>query len=230
MIDYKNKRFSILGDSISTLDGYNPPEHLVYYEGYRKFDTDVFFIEDTWWGQVIEALGGSLLMNDSFSGSLLSKHRECIIPSYGCSDERTSALSDDGVMPDVIMLFMGTNDWGRQMKLYPDDGESEDISVFSVAYRKTIEKLKANYPDAEIWCFTLPINRNDPRTDVIAEGRPPIDNYCRVIRDCAALAGCRLIDLYHTAHDYDTVDGFHPKAEGMKALSKAVLECIFAQE
>lgn len=226
MTDYTNKRFSILGDSVSTLDGYNPPEYLVYYEGYRKFDTDVFFMEDTWWGQVISALGGSLLVNESFSGSLLAKHRECIIPSYGCSDERTSALSEDGTLPDVIMLFMGTNDWGRQMKLYPDEGEKEDLSIFSVAYEKAIEKLRRNYPDAEIWCFTLPINRTDPRTLAIAEGRPPIDRYCEVIRSCAAREGCRVVDLYHAAPEYDTVDGFHPTAKGMKTLSMAVLSCL----
>ena len=224
MEKYKNKLFSILGDSISTLDGYNPSEYLVYYEGYNKFETDVFSMEDTWWGQVIEALGGDLLANDSFAGSLLAKHRSCIIPSYGCSDERTSALGNDGASPDVIMLFIGTNDWGMQMKLYPDEGSEEDLSFFSVAYQKTIEKLRKNYPDSEIWCFTLPINRNDPRTASACEGRSPIDGYCKVIRECADRNGCRLIDLYTSAPDYDTVDGFHPTAKGMKIIANAVLK------
>ena len=229
MDKYKNKFFSILGDSISTLDGYNPPEHLVYYEGYHKFETDVFCIEDTWWGQVIESLGGNLLANDSFSGSLLSKHKSCFIPSYGCSDERTSALGKDGISPDVIFLFMGTNDWGMKMKLYPDAEGGEDLSVFSVAYEKTIEKLRRNYPSAEIWCFTLPINRHDPRTDAVAESRPPIEEYCRVIEGCAERNGCGIVDLYSAALDYDTVDGFHPTAKGMKTLADATIKCIADQ-
>ena len=198
----------------------------MYYEGYRKFETDVFCIEDTWWGQVIESLGGSLLANDSFSGSLLSKHKSCCIPSYGCSDERTAALDKDGISPDVIFLFIGTNDWGMKMKLYPDENSGEDLSVFSVAYEKTIEKLRGNYPGAEIWCFTLPINRHDPRTDAAAEGRPLIEGYCRVICECAERNGCRIIDLYSAAPDYDTVDGFHPTARGMKTLADAVLKSV----
>lgn len=226
MKDYKNKLFSILGDSISTLDGYNPPEHSVYYSGYRKFDTNVFWPEDTWWGQVLDALGGKLLANDSFSGSWVCRPRGCHVPSYGSSDERTSSLGKDGRSPDVVILFMGTNDWGMQMKLYPDSGEEDSLSVFSVAYRMTIEKIRSNYPAAEIWCFTLPINRNDPRINAYTEGRSPIEEYCEVIRSCAEEKGCRLIDLYSVATDYSTVDGFHPDSKGMKTLAKNVLACL----
>ena len=30
--DYKNKLFSVLGDSVSTLEGYSVPESAVYYD------------------------------------------------------------------------------------------------------------------------------------------------------------------------------------------------------
>ena len=98
-----------------------------------------------------------VLVNNSFSGSMVRKSRFCEIPSYGCSDERTSGLGRDGEIPDVIMIFMGINDWGSGADPKPGC-ESDDISVFSVAYRKMLEKLQKNYPGTELWCFTLPVS------------------------------------------------------------------------
>lgn len=55
---YKGKYFSILGDSISTLQGYSEPEYAVFYDTTRKLESGVLTSLDTWWGQVIEQLGG----------------------------------------------------------------------------------------------------------------------------------------------------------------------------
>lgn len=217
-----------MGDSISTLDGYSVPEYAAFYEGYRKFEADVFFPEDTWWGQVIEHLGGEILVNNSFSGSMVCKTGSCEIESYGCSDERTSGLDKNGVLPDVIMVYMGTNDWGGGIKPEPQSqSENSDISVFSVAYRSMLEKLKKNYPMAELWCFTLSVSICKKREDFVFPYRYKgvhIEEYCRVIRDCAKEYGCRIIDMYECAQPYDTIDCFHPNAEGMKTLSKAVID------
>lgn len=65
------RSFSILGDSISTFDGCNPDGFTVYYQGERCEQTGVTSSADTWWSQVIERLGGRLLANSSFSGSLV---------------------------------------------------------------------------------------------------------------------------------------------------------------
>ena len=62
---YQGKYFSVLGDSISTLDGYNPPENAVFYDWKNKMIFDVYTPSDTWWGYVIESLGGQLLVNDA---------------------------------------------------------------------------------------------------------------------------------------------------------------------
>jgi hypothetical protein len=228
--DYTNKRFSILGDSVSTLDGYNPPEYLVYYEGYRKFDTDVFFKEDTWWGQVISALGGRLLVNESFSGSLLAKHRECIIPSYGCSDERTSSLGKYGQSPDVIIVYMGTNDWADgRLSTDGDPAKEQDDTIFSVAYRMMLEKLKKNYPNAEIWCCTLAVSTCKKKKNFefsVCPGGVHIEKYCEVIRVTAEAHNCRVIDLYNHPTPYDTIDDYHPNREGMVTLAEAVISQV----
>ena len=65
------RTFSILGDSISTFTGFVPAENHVYYEGERLEGTGVLAVADTWWAKVVDRLGGSLLANASFSGSMV---------------------------------------------------------------------------------------------------------------------------------------------------------------
>lgn len=223
---YKGKYFSILGDSISTLEGYNPPDYAVFYDWINKCRADVLAPCDTWWGQVIDALGGELLVNNAFSGSQVCNHPSCEIPSYGCSDARTGGLGTKERDPDVIMILVGLNDWGRGMRLTPSDGREGEF-VFSVAYGIMLEKIRRNYPDAEIWCLTLPWSCWTANPDFA----PPsvrlgqhIREYCDTIRACGERAGCRVIEIYHPDQPYDTIDGYHPNADGMRTLSAAVLK------
>lgn len=225
--NYKNKRFSILGDSISTFEGCSEPYDAVFYDVLRKCQADILKPNDTWWGQVIDYLGGELLVNNSISGSMICNHPNCMIPSYGCSDERTSGLDKNGITPDVILVYLGTNDWGHGVKLKPDSEiEKSDLAIFSVAYQSMIEKLRKNYPSAELWCLTLAKSgyKNGKKIDFpYLYGGRHIEEYCEVIRACAKENKCRLIDLYKLAEPYDTIDGFHPNASGMKALADGVI-------
>ena len=225
---YNGKLFSILGDSISTLGGFTEPQDAAFYDGDKKYEAGIFAPEDTWWGMVIDALGGKLLVNNSISGSMVSDHPCCLIPSYGCSHERTSALGRDGISPDVIMVLMGTNDWGCGVKLFPEnDGESGDPCVFSVAYEMMLSKLRSNYPGAEIWCLTLPVSeRKQNETyefSYRSHGRH-IEDFCCVITDMARKYECAVIDLYGEKIDCDTIDGFHPNAEGMRSIATVILD------
>ncbi len=228
-MDIHNLKFSVLGDSISTLADFSYPIDAVYYTNQRKHEAQVFTPEDTWWGQVIAHHGGSLLVNDSFSGSTAVKSPACFVPSYGCSDERTAYLHKGEQMPDVIMIYLGTNDRGICAKPCPSEPcEQDDVSVFSVAYASMLEKLRTNYPEAQIWCLTLAVSTcsNNPYFEFpYMNGGYHIEQYCTAIRTCAQEHGCRVIDLYaQTAQNpYDTMDGWHPNAQGMKTLSDAVL-------
>ena len=227
---YKNKLFSVLGDSISTLSGYSEPDYAAFYEGEIKYKSGVFAPEDTWWGQVIERLGGELLVNNSYSCSIVCKHPECEVPSNGCSDERTAALARGGFSPDVVMIFMGMNDWGRGILPWPEgEGKERGLAVFYTAYEDMLAKICANYPRAELWCFTLPVSictKKESFAFPYRFGGRHIEEYCEVIRACAAKRGCRVIDLYRAGKPHDTIDGFHPNAEGMKTLAEAVMEIL----
>lgn len=226
---YENKYFSVLGDSISTLEGYSEPKGAEYYDLPHKRLADVFAVSDTWWGRVIESLGGKLLCNNSVSGSTVCWDEAYEKAYYGCSDERTSALSLGGINPDVIMVFLGINDWGWALPISRKrTGQVLDETkpkTFLDAYGKMLEKLKGNYPNAEIWCLTLPISRCSAMQDFqfpyCYRGRH-IGEYSKAIRACATEYGCRVIDLDEKA-PHDTLDGFHPNFDGMKALADAVL-------
>ena len=143
MEQLQNKYFSIIGDSISTLEGFIPPGHAVYYANQHKLDAAIFTPEDTWWGQVIAALGGQLLVNDSFSGSTAVIHPACFVDSYTCTDQRTAFLHKGEISPDVIMIYMGTNDRGICAKpAATEPCEQTDPAVFSTAYATMLQKLR----------------------------------------------------------------------------------------
>ncbi len=221
---YKDKCFSILGDSISTLEGCNPPDYAVFYNRDTMYRAGILSPADTWWGKVIDALGGRLLVNDSFSGSTVVWHPSYEIESYGCSDARTGGLAKDGQAPDVIMVYLGTNDWGCGIRVLPERGETS-LAVFANAYGEMLKKLKINYPDAEIWCLTLMQSTwsAEPRfVFPVRCGGWHIDEYNDAIRACAKKANCTLIDTAKTV-PYDTIDGLHPNAHGMQTIADAVL-------
>lgn len=222
---YEGKYFSVLGDSISTLLGYNPPEYGVFYEWENKCRAGVFSPEDTWWGCVIDALGGRLLVNNSFSGSLVCKHPSCETESYGCSDERTGGLGIGDIKPDVIMIFMGVNDWGHGMRIAPIR-DRDERAVFATAYGLMLEKIRENYPEAEVWCLTLPKSRWS-QYPMVKPSRKQfgqhLDEFSEVISACAKTAGCRIVDMSGEDQPYDTIDAIHPNADGMRTLAKKVI-------
>ena len=69
---YKDKNFSILGDSISTFEGVSIPKNASYYDLGRKLSSGVTTVINTWWGCVLERLDAKLLVNNSISGSTVT--------------------------------------------------------------------------------------------------------------------------------------------------------------
>ena len=228
--DYKGKYFSVFGDSISTLEGYSEPESAVFYNSGNMKVSGVKTPSDTWWGIVIERLKGKLLVNNSCSGSTVCRSDFPEVGSYACGDKRTSALGKGDLVPDVIMVYLGTNDWGFGKKVFFDeryDSENDIEDIFSSAYGLMLKKLTKNYPDAEIWCFTIPRNKcpeEDNGFPFFSKDKFPMNDYCEVIRTSAKKCGCRLIDLYKNGELFDAMDDVHPLAEGMRTISKSVLK------
>lgn len=226
---YYGKRFSVLGTSISTLEGWNPPGHSVFYKGDIRLEAGVSKPEDTWWGQIIEFFGGELLVNDSWSGSRVTAvpGRETLYPS-ACSEERCGSLHRGDLQPDVILVDMGGNDWGVGAAPTRTDGEApngEPWLYFDEAYERMLQLLKEKYPAAELWCWRLgetyrsanPAFAYDFEAGGYHQGR-----YNEIIDRLCARHGCRVI------HElpFDTVDGVHPNARGMRAIALSAIRVM----
>lgn len=131
---------SVLGDSISTYEGYIPANYKLYYDEDRQKINGLISVYDTWWAKVNQYLKAYLCVNNSFSGSKVSGE----FPSAS-SEKRASALHKMEHYPDVILVYMGTNDFGFGVPL----------ETFAKDYRKMMERLRKNYPIARILCATI---------------------------------------------------------------------------
>jgi lysophospholipase L1-like esterase len=216
MKDYKGKYFSVYGDSLSTLQWYNPVQNEVYYKDEKSVKSGVETYGDTWWGQVIESLGGKLLKNNSWSGCFVTDPYNTQVASCGCYEGRLASLGDGDIKPDVIIIFMGTNDRGWQLPLSGED----DITNFKGAYSYMLRRLKELYATAEIWCMTF------RRQDIFnpAKGGNCIDSYSQMVRECASKYNCKLIDLFNYL-PYEVFDNnIHASRRGMQEIATAVLK------
>ena len=221
--------YSIIGDSISTLSGFNPENYAVFFSLSACFIANITGPEDTWWWQVINHFGGELLVNNSFSGSQAAqlKGRNVLFPS-ACAEERTGGLHSDDRKPDIIIIYIGTNDWGRGVCPYADKTENP-LESFEGGYGKMLADVKKNYPEAEIYVCTLPkaYKRTKPDfcvSDII--NCYSIAEYNGIIRKKAVEFSCRLLDLASYGVPYDSIDGGHPSNIGMKTLSELMIKEI----
>ena len=212
-MNFEGKRFSVLGDSISTFRGVTTDDPNTFYGRVMMEKGGFAGVEDTWWMRVIDGLGGVLERNNSFAGS-------CVTDGFGlgrgmCSSQRAGALG----RPDVIMIFGGANDMGF--------GVPEPR--FREAYGLMLSRLRENYPRADIWCGTLINGRKVLDSEPYFMGEEPgkpLEPFSSVIRQCAAGAGAHVVDMAAAGLLYDTIDGCHPTAGGMAQLAGLWLDAM----
>lgn len=228
---------SILGDSISTFDGWIPEGFNVFY----PLSGEVTDVSQTWWKLLMDNTGMELCANGSSSGSTcVGDSMSEDNPWYGCSGYRISFLTGaGGRMPDVIIVYLGTNDLLMSVPLGDNDGtnmvEEGEIENFSDAYCMILDKLASDYPAAQVYCCNL-TQVGDWGT---GEGQAFVpfvnglgltaEDYSKQIQIIADNKGIPVIDLYHcgieTANLREmTTDGVHPTPKGMKCLGDAVLK------
>lgn len=228
---YFGKQFSVLGDSVSTLNGYNPKGYKVFYAGDNCVKTGVTEAKDTWWDKVIGFFGGELLVNNSWSDSCVT---EQLFPS-GCSDERTASLHINDVKPDVILVYIGTNDWKLGAKIGNETRflNEDNYKFFDGAYDSMLKKLKSNYPESEIWCCTLCETYISKCPNFMFPHKYAgvhIEKYNKIIRNAVIQNNCRLIDLYKYEMAYDSIDGLHPTDTGMNTIATMIIRSMVGSE
>ena len=203
-----NKKLSILGDSVSTYKGVSNDEtanSTLFYNPY--FYKEPLPLEKTYWHLVMDSLGLTLCVNNSWSGGNLSG-----IDNPDSGVNRAKALSrDDGTNPDIIIVFMGINDLGRRT----------DIDIFSKDYETTLLTIKSQYPTAMVCCVNL------PDRDITMKKQTEAFN--AKIAEAVKNAGENFFvaDLFNSRLNNDfyyenTLDGLHPDADGMKIIAEVV--------
>lgn len=96
------KLISIVGDSISTFEGWMLDNYAVYYDKNNATKNGLTNVNDTWWSIVIDYLDGALCVNNSFSGSCVAGKK---FPASS-SDERCLNLHNDNQEPNIVLIYI----------------------------------------------------------------------------------------------------------------------------
>ena len=218
--DLAGKYISVLGDSISTYDGYsndcvNGNSTLGNNAVYYPLSYGGMTVDDTWWTQLIARANAHLLVNNSWSGSTVTGG----IISSG-NGARAKNLHCDignnaGRSPDIIIVYLGINDF--------DAGIS--IEQFSAEYCDMIGEMSEAYSEAQIYCLNLPY-RSGADSERLAE-------FNNSILACCERYDCRLVDVYAntwTQINYGRylIDGLHPNSLGMDLITNELIN-VFGQ-
>ena len=230
------KKLSILGDSISTYQGYLPSGYATFFP-----TEDVDNVNKTWWKMLIDETNMELGQNCAWSGSPVSGDGESTSNAYaGCSTKRVNDLSLNGI-PDIIIIFIGINDFGPSPKplgdwsaknSFPEDGTK---NTFSEAYALMLSKVITKYPKAQVFCCTLLQSGKDSKDMSEPNVYPTkntlgntLDEYNDIIRNISIGYGCPVIELgtcgirFGNFNYYTVGDNLHPNYEGHKLMYKII--------
>ena len=234
MVSLQGKKVSILGDSISTFTGTMPADYNIYYPE----SGDIPNAGQTWWGQLLANTGMVLCRNASSANTDVTGNSLALDGSApGCSIRRIVDLKGtDGSNPDVIIIYMGINDFARSRTLgsftSPGVQTEGEVMVFTDAYELMLQKIKALYPTASIYCCTLlercDLNGNTGAPAVNLNGDTVAD-FNTQIKAIAKAYGASVIDFYNCGINYTnlslfTVDGIHPTWIGAGVLGQCATQ------
>ena len=221
----KNLLVSILGDSISTFEGYSFENYPCFYTPEKCRELGLGGVSDTWWMKLIKTYGWTYLKNSSYSGW---KVLDCAFDSL-TAEEQARQLRSDKSDPDLILIYLGVNDFacGVPERWIPVRGK--ELLSFGKAYSEMLNRLRSMYPDAMIVCGTLMRTTIKDRPDWIfpnSFGGRPLERYNAEIRCAAKQEKCHVAELEATGIRYETLDGVHPTVKGHADMAEAWADCL----
>lgn len=204
-------RFSVLGDSYSSLEGSVYPDT---NDVYHFADIGVTEVEQMWWSQVAASTGWLLDRNNSFSGAMICNYD---LMDYYVPASFIHRMDNLG-RPDVIFILGGVNDvwYGAPFGDFVYSGWIEEqLRSYRPALAYMFDKLKRLYPCSKLY-FVL---ETDPCPGAIDEE----------IRMEYIISTHRVANHY----DVDCIDLvdvhknlWHPDVEGQKNIADQVLEYL----
>ena len=207
-------RFSILGDSYSSIEGYVYPDtnDVYHYES-----IGVTGPEQMWWAQVAESTGWVLEKNNSFSGAMICNYD---IMDFYLPVSFIHRMDNLG-HPDVIFILGGVNDvWnGAPFGEYVyADWTEEQLCSYRPALAYMFDHLKYLYPNAQLF-FLLETHPcpggidNETRLEYIISTHRVASHYNV---DCIDL-----LDIHKNL--------WHPDVQGQKDIADQVLEYLASE-
>ena len=206
-------KFSILGDSYSSFEGYVDPEtnDVWHYE-----NIGVTSVEQMWWYKVANAMEWSVEKNNSFSGSLISNFSDFEAGNYYAPNSFLRRMDNLG-NPDVIFILGGTNDVWQDAPFGDyvyEDWTDEQLCSFRPALAYLLGYTIQQYPKAKIY-FLLETSpcpggiTEETRLNLIESTHRITSHY-----------GVDCIDL--EIHK----DWWHPDVKGQNDIARQVLEVL----
>jgi len=249
---FSGKTISILGDSISTYanvsnnTSYNTTigSNKVYYKVGNSYGVS---LADTWWQQTIDTLDLELLVNNSWSGSAIYQEYAGTVGAY---INRCVNLHNDNEAnprdPDIIAVFLGTNDFHLSDGSVSALGATPDYSTLitegadgtytyqtpttiAEAYAIMLQKITVRYPDAELYCLSLlPLENMNTSTEANRM------TYNAMFQSIAEHYDATYVNQYQdsgiTGHsinfDHYMANALHPNAAGMDAMTNCFISAL----
>lgn len=207
----EQKNVMIMGDSYSTYGGYIPEGYNTYYSDDRAAAPVVKGVEKTWWSLTAKENNLNVVLNDSFSGSMISNTpREPFTerPSFVSRIDKyisENFFAENNV--DTMFIFGGTNDsWF-------------DASIGELKYSDwTDDDLKCVLP---AFCYLL--NRAKTVVDeiivIINDGlkQEIVDGFTQA---------CEKNDVTYLCLENIDKENGHPTELGMKQISQQLTSKI----
>lgn len=142
----------------------------------------------------------TLLVNGSSSGATVAGDSTGTEdPQCACNEFRTGGLAGpDGASPERIIVYLGENDVLQTVPLGDNDGTKPvaegKVTTFSDAYTLMLDKLQVKYPEAQIYCCTLPqmgnFGTDTPFVEFVNGLGLRAQDYGNVIAKIAEARGC----------------------------------------
>lgn len=253
--DLSGKVISIMGDSISTYNGWIPDgsdgrnlSHVYWYP--QKYVNDV---TKTWWHQLIfKEFKAKLGVNESWSGSCVGNNKDVNEEKSGpdtcmASIKRITNLGSNGT-PDIIYVYGGTNDIGNPGRSGQSLGTFNSSTNYTTvdlttskwtcfvdSFRVMIQRMQYYYPKAKIIVML-------PAFSVTYYNRATQDSYLEQMKEICDYFGVEYIDLRDCGITWANSDasrnnkgvasigdGFtHPNEYGMDLITEYVKNKTFA--
>ncbi len=238
------KTLSILGDSISTFGGVSNATSVndtlgtndVYYWDGSYNDAELSWwlpinLNQTWWKQTADYANMRVLVNNSNSGSSVTDIRTNRVPGYiRCNQLHSNVGEVEN--PDIIAVFMGTNDYlsncpcdesvnSSVYQMVKEDGFTPRATNFVEACTFMFDQIATKYQNAKVFVFTLPQMSEPNHTSR--------RNINKILGELATHYGAEMVQLADTAlDDYNkyTADGIHPNTKGMDIMTEQFIKAL----